>query len=247
MQSPLQRLYRTKLVLLATVATVVGIALLVFAHWAATQFGWVLINNLPIADVGSAIFTSGLIVIFFEYVDHQDEEARETERLRRVLADAAPDIRNAVVDGFAFAPESLTNVASSATIDQIIENCLALQFDDRELASDAYTDLREQVLRSSSRWYDTRVSVVLSPWYEGPASGRGSMFMATIRWEYRVVPDRPVMRISCVSDQEEYRELLQDPSSLAAWYFQPIGKLDGSSPKTFHLLEFTLDGKEIPI
>lgn len=247
MQSPLQRLYRTKLVLLATVATVVGITLLVLAHWADTQVGWIWIKNLPVADVGSALFTSGLIVIFFEYVDHKDEEARETERLRRVLADSAPDIRNAVVDGFAFAPESLANVASPATIDRIIENCLALQLGDRELASDAYTDLREQVLRSSPRWYDTRVSIVLSPWDEGPATGQGSMFVATIRWEYHVVPDNPLVRISCVSDPDEYRQLVQDPSSIDAWLFRPVPGLDGSSPKAFQLLQFTLDGEELPI
>ena len=247
MQSPLQRLYRTKLILLATVATVAGIALLVLAHWADTHAGWIWVKNLPIADIGSALFTSGLIVIFFEYVDHEDEEARETERLRRVLADSAPDIRNAVVDGFAFAPDSLTSVTSPATIDRIIENCLALQLDDVELASDAYTDLRAQVLHSASRWYDTRVSVALSPWDEGPATGRGSMFVATVRWEYHVIPDNPVMRISCLSDPDEYRELLRDPSSLDAWYFQPVRELNASSPKVFQLLQFTLDGKQLPI
>jgi hypothetical protein len=247
MKSPLQRLYRTKLTLLATIATAVGIALLVLAHWSDGQIGLTWIKNLPVADIGSALFTSGLIVIFFEYIDQEDEEARETERLRRVLADSAPEIRNAVVDGFAFAPESLTSVASPATIDRIIENCLALQLGERELASDAYTDLREQVLRSGSRWYDTRVSVALSPWAEGPPTGRGSMFVATVRWQYRVVPDSPLVRISCVSDPDEYRQLVRDPSSIDAWHFRSVPGLDGSSPKAFQLLQFTLDGEQLPI
>lgn len=247
MKSPLQRLYRTKLALLATIATIAGIALLVLAHWLAGQSGLTWTKNIPVADTGSALFTSGLIVIFFEYIDQEDEEARETERLRRVLADSAPDIRNAVVDGFAFAPDSLTSVASPATIDRIIENCLAIQLGDRELASDAYTDLREQVLRSSSRWYDTRVSITLSPWAEGPATGPGSMFAATVRWEYRTVPHDGLVRISCVSDPDEYRQLAHDPSSIDAWHFWPVPGLNGSSPKAFQLLQFTLDGEQLPI
>lgn len=247
MKSSLQRLYRTKLVLLATAATAVGIALLVSARWADSQAGWTWVKDLPVADVGSALFTTGLIVIFFEYIDREDEEAREAERLRRILADAAPDIRDAVVDGFAFAPDSLTNVASPTTIDRVIENCLTLQLGDPELAADTYTDLRDQVLRSKSRWYDTRISVALSPWAEGPASGSGSMFVATVRWEYRVVPDSPVMRVSCVSDLDEYQELLRDPASVDAWRFRPVPGIDASSPKAFQLLQFTLDGEQLPI
>jgi hypothetical protein len=247
MKSPLQRLYKTKLVLLATIMTIAGIGLLVFTRWAENRYEWAWLRNLPVTDTGSALFTTGLIAVFFTYVGAQDAEQEDTERLRRVLADAAPDIRDAVVNGFAFAPDALTNVASPTTLDRIVENCLAIRLGDHDLASDTYADLREQVLRSDSRWYDTRVSVALSPWSEGPAAGRGAMFTATVRWEFRVIPDSPVMRLACVSDLEEYRALLRDPSSTAAWYFQPVGKLNGASPQAFQLLQFTLDGEQLPI
>lgn len=182
MQSPLQRLYRTKLALLATVATVVGIALMVLAHWAAGHAGWSWFNGLPVLDIGSALFTTGLIAIFFEYIDQADAETRANQRLRKVLSEEAPSIRDAVVDGFAFAPEALTNVASPKTLDRIVENCLSIRLGDKELAADAYQDLREQIIGAKQRWEDAHVAVSLAPWAKGPAEGRGAMFVATIRW-----------------------------------------------------------------
>ncbi|WP_234531678.1 hypothetical protein [Streptomyces shenzhenensis] len=243
MQSPLQRLYRTKLALLATVATVVGIAFMVLAHWAAGHAGWSWLNDLPVLDVGSALFTTGLIAIFFEYIDQADAEVRANQRLRKVLSEEAPAIRDAVVDGFAFAPEALTNVASPKTLDRIVENCLSIRLGDNELAADAYQDLRKQIIGAKQRWEDARVAVSLAPWAKGPAEGRGAMFVATIRWEYRFVPSSPVLRFSCVSDLDTYRELLTDPASTATWYFEPVHGLDASSPEVFELVQVAVNGK----
>lgn len=71
-----------------------------------------------------------------------------------MLRETAPDIRDAVVQGFAFAPDSLVGVASTETLDKIIKNCLAIQLGDRDLARDVCTDLREQVLRTRPRLYE---------------------------------------------------------------------------------------------
>ncbi|MEU5428239.1 hypothetical protein AB0H73_21945 [Streptomyces olivoreticuli] len=246
MHGPLERLYRTKLTLLATVSTVAGIGLLMLAHWPGSGLHESWLANLPITDVGSALFTTGLIVIFFTYLDKADAEERANERLRRVLKEEAPAIRDAVVDGFAFAPHSLTSVSSPKTLDRIIENCLAIQLGDHDLAVDAYTDLREQVVRAPERWHDARASIELTPWTPGPTSGPGSMFVATIRWEYRTVPSSSVLRFACVSDLTEYRELLHDPAFTIAWYFEPIAGLDGASPDAFELVQVTVDGKQRP-
>ncbi|MFJ5301096.1 hypothetical protein [Streptomyces sp. NPDC088350] len=247
MQSPLQRLYRTKLALLATVVTVVGVALMVLAHWAAGQVGWSWFNDLPVLDVGSALFTTGLIAIFFEYIDQADAEVRANQRLRKVLSEEAPAIRDAVVDGFAFAPESLTNVASPRTLDRIVENTLSIQLGDAELAADVYRDLRQQVIGARQRWYDAHVSVALAPWKGGPAMGKGSMFVATLQWEYRFAPSNPTLRFSCVSDLDAFRELSSDTEFTEAWYFQPINGLDAGSPEAFELVSVTVDGKSRPI
>ncbi|MFI1955906.1 hypothetical protein ACH437_29405 [Streptomyces xinghaiensis] len=243
MASPLERLYQTKLALLATVATVVGIALMLLAHWASGNAAGTWLDNIPVMEVGSALFTTGLIAIFFEYIDQADAEVRANQRLRKVLSEEAPAIRDAVVDGFAFAPESLTNVASKQTLDRIVENCLSIRLGDKELAADAYQDLRQQIIGARQRWEDAHVAVALTPWTKGPAEGRGAMFVATIRWEYRFVPSSPVLRFSCVSDLDSYRELSIDPSSTATWYFEPVNGLDASSPEVFELVELAVNGK----
>ncbi|MFC1406130.1 MULTISPECIES: hypothetical protein [Streptacidiphilus] len=218
-----------------------GIGLLVLAHWVSGHLygSWVL--NLPIGDVGSALFTTGLIAILFEYINQADAEERANERLRKVLKEEAPAIRDAVVDGFAFAPEALTNVSSPETLDRIITNCLTIQLGDPELAADSYTDLREQVVRSPERFYDARVSADLAPWEGDPSTG-DSMFVATIRWEYRVTPTSSTMRFACVSDLDEYRELRQDLSVTDAWYFEPLASLDGTAPEAFSLVQCSVDG-----
>ncbi|GAA4775811.1 hypothetical protein GCM10023329_25550 [Streptomyces sanyensis] len=243
MASPLERLYQTKLALLATVVTVVGIALMLLAHWASASPAGAWLDALPVMEVGSALFTTGLIAIFFEYIDQADAEVRANQRFRKVLSEEAPAIRDAVVDGFAFAPDSLTNVASTKTLDQIVENCLSIRLGDKQLAADAYQDLREQIVGAKERWEDAHAAVSLAPWKQGPAEGRGAMFVATIRWEYRFVPTSPLLRFSCVSDLDAYRELLTDPASTATWYFEPIDGHDASSPEVFELVQVAVNGK----
>lgn len=244
MSSPLERPYKTKLALLATIATVVGIALMVLAQWSGGTVDGAWLNNLPVMEVGSALFTTGLIAIFFEYIDQADAEARANQRLRKVLAEEAPAIRDAVVDGFAFAPESLTNVASNQTLDRIVENTLGIQLGDKELAADAYRDLKEQVIGARQRWEDAHVSVALSPWKKGPATGEGSMFVATITWEYRFTPASPILRFSCVSDLDTFRELSVDPTSTISWYFPRFNGLDAASPEVFELVQVAVNGKD---
>jgi hypothetical protein len=238
--NPLQRLYKTKLALLATVSTVAGLALLLLARWAEDGVSWLI--QLPLSEIGATLFATGLIVIAFEYVDREDAEERALLRLRTLLKEEAPAFRDAVVEGFATKPDSLTRVASPETLDEIVRNCLASRFGDRQLAEGVYADLSEQLVRTEERRHDVNVSVALTPWEHGPVSGRGSMFVATIRWEYRVVPSASVLRFSCVSDIQEYGDALKDPTSTASWYFQPIDKLTAASPEAFELLEVTVDG-----
>ncbi|WP_430480504.1 hypothetical protein ACQZM9_08120 [Streptomyces sp. P11-1] len=246
MQGPLQRLYRTQLALLATIVTVLGLALMLAAHLAAGA-GAAWLDGFPLTDVGSALFTTGLIAIFFEYLNQTDAEERANERLRRTLKEEAPAIRDAVVDGFAFAPDALTEVASDKTLDRIVENCLAIRLGDAQLASDVYRDLRQQVIGDHPRWHDARVSVALAPWPGEPQQGHGSMFVATVRWEYRTKLTTSVMRFSCVSDLDQFRELSSDPTSTTAWFFEPINELTASSPEVFELVNLSVEGETKPV
>lgn len=248
MPSPLQRLYKTKLALLATVLTVVGAGLLLLAHAADRVIGLHWLSELPVTDVGSALFTTGLISILLGYLDARDAEVRANQRLRKVLHEEAPAIRDAVIRGFAFEPAEIARVASPQVLDQLTRNALAIQFGDQELADDLYRDLQHQVADAQERASDMRVSISLAPWEDGPAHGPGSMFVATIRREYKVVPHSPVLRFSCVSDVDEYRGLLRDPATTEVWYFEALrGGLDAAAPEVFDVVQFRVDGRVRPV
>lgn len=247
MSSPLQRLYRTKLTLLAILLTIAGLALLVLTRQTALLAATPWLSWFPLTEVGSTLFSSGLIVVFFQYISETDANERANERLRRVLKEEAPAIRDAVIDGFAFAPEALVDVASPDTLDRVARNTLAIQLGDQTLAEDVYTDLRSQLLRTRERHQDERIAVTLSPWENGPAAGDGAMFVATVRREYTAHDASPTLRLACVSDLAEYRELLQDPSAGKAWYFEPVASLNAASPDVFELLRVTVDDRPRPI
>lgn len=246
MRNTLTRLYQVKLQFLATLCTIAGIALLLLARWSDHLPGWRWLEALPITDLGSALFTTGLIVIAFEYIDRKNGEIRAVQRLRQVLREQAPAMRDAVIDGFAFKPDDLNRVASPDTLDRIAQNSLAIRLGDRSLAHEVYADLRQQVIQARDRRHNLDVAITLTPWDKGPARGKGAMFVATLRWEYEVVPSSPVMRLACVSDLAEYRELSRDPSIAEVWHFEPINGLDGAAPEAFEVVQFTVNGKTRP-
>lgn len=236
MHNVLGRLYKTKLALLATVSTVTGLVLLALSHPLDSLHGWATVSAL-VADVGANLFTLGLLGVFFQYVGAQDQEKQEIIRVKRILKQAAPSIRDAVLQGFAFTPDALTKVTSPVTLDRVIENCLAVRLGDPSLAHDAYTGLREQVVKYGPRCYDVRVAAVLSR-----HSSIHGLFQLTVRWEYKMTPTNPLMRFSCVTDIDEFRMLLADPSSMLTWHFTPSTNVDAGSAEAFELLEFAVDG-----
>jgi hypothetical protein len=247
MRDPLQRLYRTKLAFLATVFTCLGIALLVGAHLAAGTPGWTWLADLPVSELGGTLFTTGLVVVAFEYLDGQDAETRAAARLRAILKEQAPAMRDAVIDGFAFDSDDLARVSSPEVLDQISRNALAIQLGDRGFAEAVYGDLREQTLRGGERRKNLRVRMSLSHWERGSGSTRTRMLAVTATWEFTVIPTEGVRRFICVSDPAEYRELSQASSNALLWQFVPADGLDGGSPEAFELLQLSVDGADRPI
>src|SRR4051794_2901466 len=112
MQDLLHRLYKTKLTLLAVLLTVVGLGLLFSAHWPAGQPHWSWLHNLPAADLGLALFTTGLVSIAWQYFAGEVADAHTMALFRRAITEKAPEIRDAVIQGFAFNAEDLARVAS---------------------------------------------------------------------------------------------------------------------------------------
>ncbi|MEY9838598.1 hypothetical protein [Streptacidiphilus sp. EB103A] len=242
MQDLLHRLYKAKLTILAMLLTVVGLGLLFLAHWAAGQPNWSGLHNLPVSDIGSGLFTTGLLAVAWQYFTGEVADARTVRLFHRVVKEEVPSIRDAVIDGFAFNAEDLARVTNDKTLDQITRNALALQLGDSGLAADVYADIRQQVIQSPERRKNCIITVDLAPWDGG--KDEPAMFVATVRHDYRVVPTRPEMRFSATSDQQEYRDLLLDPQSGLVWYFKPVGDLHGGSTEAFELLQFTVDGRD---
>jgi hypothetical protein len=228
MASPLDQLYKTKLQLIAVLAVVGGIALLMLAHWADSSPLAKWLSAFPISELGSTLFATGLLAIFFEYVDRKHGDQRTDQRIRAAVRQEAPAIRDAVLDSFAFDPTALKNIASAGTLDRIVSNALGLRLGDAALAADVYTDVRDQIIAAPERWHDLNISIDLSPWAGGPATGHGSMFVATLRCEYHTVPVSSTMRFACVSNPQEYRDLLRDQATTAAWYFDRSAPLDAA-------------------
>jgi hypothetical protein len=246
MHDPLQRLYRTKLALLATLLLFVGLGLLIFARWVQHATGWHWLTNWPIQDVGSGLFTTGLLGVALQYFDGQDSEVRATQRLERVLAAATPAMRDAVIDGFAFKPDDLARVATPETLDMIVTNGLAIRLGDASFAEEIYDDLRQQAIGIPERLHDARVSIRLSMDRSTP-KGRAPMFVTTVRWESTLVPHYQTRRFTCVSDIQEFRDLVQDTVANSAWYVGPHTGLDADDKETFELVEFSVDGEARPI
>lgn len=239
--SPLQRLYRSELALLAAGLTAGGLALLVLAHLLQSHPGLTSLGEV-LRELASTMVGGGIVLVGVEYVDRKVGE----ERLGKTVRQEAPAIRDAVIDGFAFKADDLARVSSPAVLDEIARNVLAIRLGDRDLAANAYDELRHQVIQAPERWHDVTVSVALAPWAGESASSSDPMFVATVRWEYRTVSAWPAVRFACVSDMAEYRDLLRDPAIASAWYFSSAKGIDAASREAYELVEFAVDGRPRP-
>ncbi|MCW2538714.1 MAG: hypothetical protein JWN95_439 [Frankiales bacterium] len=241
MHDPLHRLYRTKLALLATTLFFVGLGLLILGHWLPHIGGWQWIANWPIVDIGSGLFTTGLLGVGLQYLDGEDSELRDTARLERVLATATPAMRDAVIAGFAFEPVDIARVATPDTLDQIVANGLGLRLGDQSFAEELYGDIRKQAVEAPERLEDVRVAVRLSM-DRSTTDGRAPLLIATMHWEVRLRPHFATRRFSAVSSLTEYRDIAQDTAANSAWFVGRRVGLLATDRAAFELLDFTVNG-----
>jgi hypothetical protein len=234
MQSPLQQLYKTQIVLLGFGGTLVGAALMVIGGWP----DWKSLSGL----VGGVVFTAGAIVVGYQYVGNEAADRLADERTNRSVTAAAPAFVASVIRAMANTPDEILSVTAPDVLDNVIKNSLAARLHDRELAIDVYTDLYEQVVHSSERWRDVHVDITLTPWTHDPSASVEPMFAATIKWEFRTKPSTRNLRMACVSSTDDFQALSRDPTIAETWYFKPTSGLDGASPEAFDLLQVTVDG-----
>lgn len=237
--------YHLKVTIVALLALGSGIALqLLSRHAASLSLTWLMF--LPLSEVGGTLFAAGLFGIVWDYFDGKDKEARENERIRRLLRESAPWMRDAVLRGFALHPADLERVATPKLLDQLAENALALRLGDRQFASEIYADLRDQAIRASERWYDVDINVRLATAVVRDSEAT-PLFDVLVEWEYTTVPSHAVRRFACVSNRDHYYELTTDVPATSTWFMTPRPGLDASSKDAYELLYFSVDGVERPI
>lgn len=86
---PLQRIHSLKATIVALLALGVGIALLTLACHIADDPLWDLPSFWPLSALGGILVGSGFLGIVWDYIDGNDREARDDERVRRLVKEAA--------------------------------------------------------------------------------------------------------------------------------------------------------------
>ena len=99
MRHLLQWPYKTRITLLALVLTVARLGLLFFAGWADSEPRWAWLRTGPVGDIGSGLFTAGLVVAWRYFTPAVDDE-HVMQLFRRELEEGAPNIRDALIRGF---------------------------------------------------------------------------------------------------------------------------------------------------
>lgn len=238
------RLRKLKAALLAVSLTLAGILLMMLNGWIEhLKLGdWEWLHSIPLGELGGTLFGAGLLSTLFEYSFRKEQEEATVEQFRQIIHEQAPAMRDAVVEGFAIHPEDLKRVSNPDLLDDIAANVMSLRLGDEQFAREIYADIRDQAVRAVERWYDVEARVRLSSILERSTEGT-PLFDVTVEWEYTTVPSGSVRRFACVSDRQEYRELLLDIPATSPWLMQNRPGVDAASRESYELLELTVDGR----
>ena len=269
MQDSLNRLYRTKLVLTSVLLVVGGGLLITLGRRLSTTNPGSWISSIPMSEFGGILVGAGLLSVWLDHFFRSEQQAIDELRLRSLLADQAPAMRDAVLDAFAANHADLERVSNPDTLDQIITNSLGIRLKDQGFAREIYQSIHDQAITASERWYDATLSIKLSPLPMGRGTRRSTSttpvlessledsadnerekenyFAVTVRWEYTTTPSESQRRFVCVNDREEYDEISSGDNSTTAWFLGESSTLDPTDRESFELLRFTVDGKDRPI
>ncbi|MDQ6525545.1 hypothetical protein RB608_18140 [Nocardioides sp. LHD-245] len=248
----LARIYRLKLLFIGALLVILGLLTSTLAESLKGLDSPSLV--VAVVDGLSSVFlVTGAIGIAVDFFTGRDKEAADTERLRNVLKEASPDIRDAVIAGFAETPDSMRGVATTETLDKLATNALVLRLGDEQFAREIYADVRDQAIRSSERWSDVDIDVRLSALAERSTEGapRGSvgvpLFEVIVTWDYTLVPSARVQKFACVSNRDEFHDLLDEVPATSTWFLSPKTRLQPTDKAAYELLQFSVDGEPCSI
>ena len=240
-----RRLLKTKAALLAVSFTLIGILLIMLNAWLATlSLGdWSWLHHLPLDEVGGPLLGAGLVSTVLDYSYRRDQEDVAIQRTQQAIVDLSPaKLWSVLCEGLARHPAELAHLTTPERLDDAAAAIMAHRLGDEQFAREIYADIRDQAIRAAERWYDVEARVRLSTAVERSTAGT-PLLDVTVEWEYTTVPSSTTRRFACVSDQDEYNELLADTPATAAWLLQNRPGVDAASRSSYELLELTVDGR----
>ena len=240
-----RRLLKTKAALLAVSFTLIGVLLIMLNAWLATlSLGdWSWLHHLPLDEVGGPLLGAGLVSTILDYSYRRDQEDVAIQRTQQAIVDLSPaKLWSVLCEGLAHHPAELARLTTPERLDDAAAAIMAQRLGDAQFAREIYVDIRDQAIRAAERWYDVEARVRLSTAVERSTAGT-PLLDVTVEWEYTTVPSSGTRRFACVSDQDEYNELLTDTPATAAWLLQKRPGVDAASRSSYELLELTVDGR----
>ena len=240
MTNLLTRFHYLKMLLVGILLGVVGIVFLMIGHQVADETqsaGWV--SFVPWNEFGEIMIGAALLGIWFDHLFRKEQQAINDQRLRQIMHDHAPAVRDAVLHAFAANHDDLTRVATPDTLDGIINNSLALRLNDREFADEIWHDIKEQAIDAPERRYNAQLNVNLTPHPD-----KLDYFTVTVRWEYTTIPAHAIRRFVSLSDKQEYASLVEARDGTSPWYFKPDDEFDPTHRDAYELLQFSINGDE---
>lgn len=248
MRDPNQRLVHLKLAIFAFFVAATGIALMVLGKYLSMQNVSGVVSFLPIGEVGGTLLVAGLVGIGLDLWIDGDRGVvieRLVEKVMvRVLGKLAPTLRDSVIQAFADNIDHLSVVATDEFLDKLARNALTLRLGDRTFAEDIYEDVRDMAIAATERWYDTKITMNLSPLPRAIRTESPAAFVLTARYEYRVKPVTINRRFSAVSDIRDYRSSMEDPGETSVWYINPASGFNGITREAFELVQFSVNGDD---
>ena len=150
MNETLNQLRKTKTLLSVVLLVVAGAALIATGHRTQDATAWY--GLLPLTELGGILVGAGILSIWLDAYLRREQDQREEHRLRSILTEQAPVMRDAVLQAFAANHDDLRRIATPELLDGIIGNSLALRLDNAD-----------QAIRAAERWHDANLSIQLSP------------------------------------------------------------------------------------
>ncbi len=247
MHESFHRLRRLQIALTCVLLVVAGGVLIAVGKSLGDDAGsW--LGVVPWSELGGVLVGAGLLSVWLDALFRRDQDAADDYRLRTILEEQAPAMRDAVLRAFAADHEDLKRVATPQMLDQLITNSLALRLDDPQFAAEVYADIRDQAIRAPERWHNASIDIALAPHPHSSYPTKtpdmtSDLLSVTVRWEYTTIPVHEERRFTALSDRTEYSEIASQGGPTSAWFIKPGQGIDAADRDDFELLQFSVDGE----